>query len=284
MTQSNKEPLLLEDGKGCNHSVNGNRNSNSTSKPGCWFTILLILLFIMYSITVVILFIRGINVSLVEYKDIPTCASQFKWWIISVLVLNAICILYIIAYFVCYTTQPLLIYVKYYSWVNMCVAWMAAPIGYIVVLYNSDQIIQLTFPALLCGQETLLFFLSYFLLCLLSFLLWYIYCLKHRIFDMKTEGWSQLGLILGRITSRKRSISVIIYIIRCRRDYFNHLVQQICDTIHELFTTHIINNLYHFIIIIIILIIKGIYVNDICLNQNIKNILFSSVFYRRKYL
>ena len=139
MTQSNKEPLLLEDGKGCNHSVNGNRNSNSTSKPGCWFTILLILLFIMYSITVVILFIRGINVSLVEYKDIPTCASQFKWWIISVLVLNAICILYIIAYFVCYTTQPLLIYVKYYSWVNMCVAWLATPIGYIVVLYNSDQ-------------------------------------------------------------------------------------------------------------------------------------------------
>lgn len=138
MGLTNEEHLLLEDGKGCDHSVNGNRNGGGNSEPGRCFTFLLIPLFILYSITVILVEYRGITVALVEYKDIPTCASQFKWWIISVLVLFAICI-FILAYFVYYFTKSLLTYVKYYSWVNMCVAWLATPIGYIVVLYNSDQ-------------------------------------------------------------------------------------------------------------------------------------------------
>ena len=183
MGLTNEEPLLLEDGKDCDHSVNGNRNGGGNSEPGRCFTFLLIPLFILYSITVVILFIRGINVSLVEYKDIPTCASQFKWWIIYVLVLNAICILYILAYFICYTTQPLLIYVKYYSWVNMCVAWVVAPIGYIVVLYKSDQNCDTTHIAgiVMWTRDVLIFLVAIFVVSLLLFTVAHILSKKQNI-------------------------------------------------------------------------------------------------------
>ena len=183
MDLTNEEPLLLEDGKGGRDNVNGNHNGGGNSEPGRCFTFLLIPLFILYSITVVILFIRGINVSLVEYKDIPTCASQFKWWIISVLVLNAICILYILAYFVCYTTQPLLIYVKYYSWVNMCVAWVVAPIGYIVVLYKSDQNCDTTHIAgiVMWTRDVLIFLVPMFVVSLLLFIVAHILYKKQNI-------------------------------------------------------------------------------------------------------
>ena len=159
MGLTNEEPLLLEDGKGGDVSVNSNRNGDGNRKPASWFTFLLILLLILYSITVVILLIREINVSLDEYKDIPACASQYKWWITSVkcwfifvLFLNAICFVcyfnnrcfitnFIISYLkrIIDITKPQLTYVKFYFLLNMCVAWLATPIGYIVVLNNSDQ-------------------------------------------------------------------------------------------------------------------------------------------------
>ena len=157
MNLTKEEPLL--DDKVGDVSVNSNRNGDGNRKPGCWFTFLLILLLILYSITVVILLIREINVSLDEYKDIPACASQYKWWITSVkcwfifvLFLNAICFVcyfnnrcYITNFIISYLkriidiTKPQLTYVKFYFLLNMCVAWVAAPISYIVVLNNSDQ-------------------------------------------------------------------------------------------------------------------------------------------------
>ena len=158
MNQSNQEPFLDGDNGG-EDGVNGGKQ-----KFGWCFVSILSTLFMIYSIAVIILFIRGINVYMVEYRDIPTCASQYKWWIISVLVLTAMCILCILAYFVCYFTKPLLTYVKYYSWLNMCVAWVAAPIGYIVVLYKSDQNCDTTHIAdiVMWTRDVLIFLVAIF--------------------------------------------------------------------------------------------------------------------------